>query len=131
MLRCACRESWSAGAGLGGGAIVVLCKPIQGREDAARGFVKDTLASSLMQSNSLVRMALWETDAAFSGGTSPEMALRGGADKSADWILFLESCDLTRTGLALQTQLSACTAGETGLLIDSCTRYQLIYAHAV
>jgi hypothetical protein len=128
MLRSACRETWSVGAGMGGGAIVVQCKPSQGREDAARRFVKDTLARGLMQSASLVRMSLWEADAAFSGGPSPEMALRGGSDKSADWVLFLESYDLARTALALDTQLSAGAAAETGLLIDPWTGYQLIYA---
>ena len=130
MLRSACRETWSVGAGMGGGAIVVQCKPSQGREDAARRFVKDTLARGLMQSASLVRMSLWEADAAFSGGPSPEMALRGGSDKSADWVLFLESYDLARTALALDTQLSAGAAAETGLLIDPWTGYQLIYAAA-
>ena len=130
MLRSACRETWSAGAGVGGGAIVVQCKPSQGREDAARRFVKDTLAPGLMQSAFLVRMSLWEADAAFTGGPSPEMALRGGSDKSADWVLFLESHDLARTASALDAQLSAGAAAETGLLIDHWTGYQLIYAAA-
>lgn len=130
MLRSACRETWSVGAGVGGGAIVVQCKPTQGRDDAARRFVKDSLAPGLMQSASLVRMSLWEGDAAFTGGPSPEMALRGGFDKSADWVLFLESYDLAKTALALDTQLSAGAAAEMGLLIDPWTGYQLIYAAA-
>jgi hypothetical protein len=130
MLRSACRETWSVGAGVGGGAIVVQCKPTQGREDATRRFVKDSLAPGLMQSASLVRMSLWEADAAVTGGPSPEMALRGGSDKSADWVLFLESYDLAKTALALDTQLSAAAAAETGLLIDLWTGYQLIYAVA-
>jgi hypothetical protein len=128
MLRSACRETWSVGAGVGGGAIVVQCKPSQGREDAARRFFKDSLAPGLMQSVFLARMSLWEADAAFTGGPSPEMALRGGSDKSADWVLFLESYDLGRTAPALDAQLSAGAAAETGLLIDSWTGYQLIYA---
>lgn len=128
MLRSACRETWSVGAGVGGGALVVQCKPSQGRADPARRFVKDTLAPGLMQSACLVRMALWEADAAFTGGPSPEAILRGGADKSADWVLFLESYELAKTALALQAQLAAGAAAETGLLIDSWTRYQLIYA---
>jgi hypothetical protein len=131
MLRSACRETWSIGAGVGGGAIVVQCKPRLGREDAARRFVKDRLAPGLMQSAFLVRMSLWEADAAFTGGPSPEMALRGGSDKSADWVLFLESYALARTALALDTQLSAGAAAETGLLIGPWTGYQLIYAAAV
>jgi hypothetical protein len=130
MLRSACRETWSVGAGMGGGAIVVQCKPSQGREDAARRFVKDTLARGLMQSASLVRMSLWEADAAFSGGPSPEMALRGGSDKSADWVLFLESYDLAKTVSALDAQAPASAAAEQGLRLGSRTKYQLICARA-
>ena len=130
MLRSACRGTWSVGAGVGGGAIVVQCKPTQGREDAVRRFVKDSLAPRLMQSASLVRMSLWEADAAFTGGPSSEMALRGGSDKSADWVLFLESYDLAKTALALDTQLPAGAAAETELLIDPWTGYHLIFAAA-
>ena len=128
MLRSACRETWSAGTGAGGGAIVVQCKPGPGREQAARGFVTDTLAPRLMQPACLARMALWEADAAYTGGPSPEAMLRGGADKSADWVLFLESYDLAKTAAALVAQLPAGAAGETGLLIDRWSGYQLIYA---
>ena len=130
MLRSACRETWSSGAGTGGGAIIIQCKPVPGREDAARRHVQDTLAPALMQSAWLVRMALWEADAAFSGGTSPEMALRGGADKSADWVLFLESYDHAKTAAALEAQVRSGAAAEAGLLIGSRGRYQLIYAAA-
>ncbi|HEY5291831.1 MAG TPA: hypothetical protein VIJ43_05910 [Burkholderiales bacterium] len=130
MLRSACRETWSAGAGVGGGAIVVQCKPIRGKEDAARRYVKDALAPGLMQSASLVRMALWEADAALTGGPSPEMALRGGSDKSADWVLFLESYDLAKTAPALDARASASAAAEHGLRFGSRTKYQLIYARA-
>ena len=127
MLRSACRETWSAGDGVGGGAVVVQCKPVQGREDAARRFVKDTLAPGLMQSACLARMSLWEADAAYTGGPSPEALLRGGADKSADWVLFLESYELAKTTLALDLQLSAAAAAEAGLLTGSRSGYQLIY----
>jgi hypothetical protein len=130
MLRSACRQSWSAGVGVGGSAIVVQCKPAPGREDAARRHVQEGLAPGLMQSASVVRLSLWEADRAVTGGPSPEMALRGGADKSADWIVFLESCDLAQTAALLQAQLSAGVTAETGLHIDSSTRYQLIYARA-
>ena len=130
MLRSACRETWSAGTGVGGGAIVVQCKPIEGREVAARCYVKDALAPGLMQSASLVRMSLWEADAAVTGGSSPEMALRGGSDKSADWVLFLESYDLAKTVSALDAQAPASAAAEQGLRLDSRTKYQLICARA-
>jgi hypothetical protein len=128
MLRSACRETWSVGAGVGGGAIIVQCKPAPGREDFARRYIQDKLAAELMHSASLVRMSLWEADAAFTGGPSPEMALRGGADKSADWVVFLESYALAKTAAALGTQLLSVAAAETGLLIDRWAGYQLIYA---
>jgi hypothetical protein len=126
MLRSACRKMWSIGDGMGGTAIVVQCKPIQGREDDARRFIKDKLGPRLMQSNCMVRMSLWEADAAVTGGLSAEMMLRGTQDNNADWVLFIESYDLVQMALALHTQLLACEGAETGLLIGSWTRYQLI-----
>jgi len=54
--------------------------------------------------------------------------LRGGADKSADWVLFLESYDLAKTAAALVAQLPAGAAADSGLLIDRWSGYQLIYA---
>jgi len=130
MLRSACRETWSLGAGIGGAAIVVQCKPVPGREDAARRHIQDGLAPALMQSACLARMSLWEADAEATGGPSPEAILRGGADKSADWIVFLESYDLGKTSAALPAQLAAGAAAESGLSVDSWTRYRLIYARA-
>ena len=128
MLRSACRETWSVGVGAGGGAFVIQCRPVQGRSDAARRYVQDTLAPGLMQSAALARMALWEADAAFTGGPSPEALLRGGADKSADWVLFLESYDPARTAAVLAAQQPAAAAAVAGLLLDPCSRYQLIYS---
>jgi hypothetical protein len=126
MLRSACRETWAVGEGMGGTAIVVQCKPIHGREADARRFIKDRLASILMQSDCIVRMSLWEGDPAITGGPSAETVLRGGRDNYADWVLFIESYDLARMALALHTQILACEGAETGLLIGSWTRYQLI-----
>ncbi len=128
MLRSACRQTWSAGIGVGGGAIVVQCKPEPGREDRARRFVKDRLTSDLMRRTALVRMALWEADASFTGGPSPEMALRGGSDKSADWILFLESFDLAQSASAMVAGALADGAGEAGLLLHSWNEYRLMHA---
>lgn len=130
MLRSACRETWSQGAGVGGAAIVVQCRPFEGRQETARRWVKGDLAQRLMQSADIVRMALWEADAAAAGGPSPEMALRGSADKSADWVLFVETIDLAQAAQTLQPQLSAPAAAQAGLLVDSSSRYQLIYARA-
>jgi hypothetical protein len=128
MLRSACRETWSAGAGVGGGAIVLQCKPLPGREDAARRFVREVFAPQLMQPASLVRMSLWEADAAFTGGPTPEMAMRGGADRRADWVLFLESWDLAKSASALDATGVAAGARESGLALDSCNRFRLMHA---
>jgi hypothetical protein len=128
MLRSACRQTWSAGDGLGGWAIVAPCKPVPGGEGAARRFIAEHLAQALMQSAATVRLSLWEADAAVTGGPSPEMALRGGADQNADWVVFLESCDLARSASALQANLSGGKAAEQGLAIDSWAAYQLLCA---
>jgi hypothetical protein len=128
MLRSVCRETWSTGTGVGGGAIVVQCRAEPGKEDLARCFVKDKLAPGLMRSASMVRMSLWEADAAFTGGASPEMALRGGADKNADWVLFLESFDLEESASTLATPALAAAGRDAGLLLDSWTQYRLMHA---
>ncbi len=130
MLRSACRQTWTQGTGIGGGAIVVQCKPLPGAEDASRRWVKQDLAQGLMQSAGTVRMSLWEADAAATGGPSPEMALRGRADRSADWVLFLETIDAVQTAQALQAQWSAPAAAQAGLVLGACNSYQLIYARA-
>ncbi|HTN66422.1 MAG TPA: hypothetical protein VL051_09600 [Burkholderiaceae bacterium] len=126
MLRSACRETWSIGDGMGGSAIVVQCKPIPGRENDARRFIKEHLGPDMMQADCLVRMSLWEADAAATGGSTAEMALRGGKDSYADWVLFMESYDLARMALALHTRILASEGAKTGLLIGAWTRYQLI-----
>lgn len=130
MLRSACRQTWTQGSGIGGGAILVQCKPLQGGEETARRWVREDLAQRLAQSAGAVRMSLWEADAAATGGPSPEMALRGGADRSADWVLFLESIDVLQMAQALQAQSPAPAAAQAGLVLDAWSSYQLIYARA-
>lgn len=128
MLRSACRETWAIGDGIGSSnnAVVVRCKPIDGKEADARRFIKNRLAETLMQSDCIVRMALWEADAAVTGGTSTEMALRGGRDRYADWVLFIESHDLERVAQALDAAILASDSASTGLLIGGYTRHQLM-----
>lgn len=126
MQRSACRETWAIGAGIGGSAIVVQCKPVQGREDDARRFIQDKFGPGLMQSACTVRIALWETDAAVTAAPTSEMALRGSQDSVADWVLFIECYDLGQMALALHTQILNGEGARTGLLIGSWMRYQLI-----
>ncbi len=128
MLRSACSESWSTGVGLGGGAIVVLCKTEVGMEAAARAHIHAGLMRERKRSAALTRMALWESDASATGGTSPEMDLRGSMDRCADWVLFLESCDLAQSQAALAPSLFAADPAATGLRIDAVAPYRLLCA---
>ena len=128
MLRSACRQTWSAGAGIGGSALIVQCRPLAGSEERARRFVSEKLAADLMQPAALVRMCLWEADAAHTGGSSPEMALRGGPDQRADWVLFLESYDLTKSASAIDTHSWTELARAAGLVLDSWSKYRLMHA---
>lgn len=124
-LRSACRETWSLGEGIGGTAIVVQCKPVHGMEENARRFIEQHLGPSLMASDCLVRMALWESDDAITGTSSIEFGLRGKPDNHARWVLFMESYDLANLALALHKQGTAGECAENGLLIGSWARYQL------
>ncbi|HZW22375.1 hypothetical protein [Noviherbaspirillum sp.] len=127
MERSACGETWAAGEGTGGAAIVTHCKPIQGREDDARRFIREELGPRLMQNTCIVRIALWETDAGVTGAPSMERELRPGKDALADWVLFIECTDLAQVALALHTHVLTGEGARTGLLLGSWLRYQLIY----
>jgi hypothetical protein len=127
MERSACSETWSTGEGTGGTAIITHCKPIHGREDDARRFIRDELGPRLMQNACIVRIALWETDADVTGAPSMERKLRPGKDAIADWVLFIECTDLGQVALALHAHVLAGEGARTGLLLGSWLRYQLIY----
>jgi hypothetical protein len=126
VLQWAGRETWSEGDGLGGTAIVVRCKPIQGKEADARRFIKEALGPRLAYSS--VRITLWETDASVNCGAMAEAATRSAEDHDTHWILFLESYNLAKMALAVHAQILTCESAETGLLIGSWARYQLICA---
>ncbi|RYE69026.1 MAG: hypothetical protein EOO81_08880 [Oxalobacteraceae bacterium] len=127
MERSACKETWSAGEGIGGSAIVTHCKPIQGREEDARRFIHAELGPRLMQDASNVRIALWETNVRITNASSAERKLRPGKDAVADWVLFIECTDLGQVALALHSHVLAGEGARTGLLLGSWLRYQLIY----
>lgn len=129
MLRSACRETWSLGEGVGGAAVVIQCRPRAASQDAARRYVGQQLTRERLQAAAMVRASLWEADATATGA-SPEMALRETADKSADWVLFLESYDLARTDAALAALLRGGAADAAGLQIDAAGHYQLICARS-
>jgi hypothetical protein len=127
MERSACSETWNAGEGTGGAAIVTHCKPVHGREEDARRFIREELGPRLMQNACIVRIALWETDSGVTNKPSGERELRPGKDAVADWVLFIECTDLGQVALALHTHVLAGEGGRTGLLLGSWLRYQLIY----
>lgn len=127
MERSACSESWSAGEGIGGTAIVTHCKPINGREEDARRFIRDELAPCLMRNACIVRIALWETDVKVTASPSAERKLRPGTDMVADWVLFIECTDLGQAALALHTHVLGGEGARMGLLLGSWMRYQMIY----
>jgi len=135
-------ETWSVGEGRGGSAIVVQCKPLRGRESAARDFIHTSFGPGRMPA--LVRMSLWEEDnplGAVFAPPAPGGAVRKGkvsaspASASASfavspcWVLLLETSDVARMALAVHDCLLGCESDKTGLLVGSWTRYQLIGAH--
>ncbi|WP_151448346.1 DUF4286 family protein [Lacisediminimonas profundi] len=130
ILRAACQESWSAGEGMGGAAIVVQCKPIHGMETEARQYITESLAPFLLQSDCVVRIALWEADAAITDQPCEEIDLRGAKDNGAHWILFIESYDLAQLALVLHSRILSGDGAASGLLIGSWLRYQLICERA-
>ncbi len=116
-----CRQTWSVGSGIGGSAIIVQCKPVHGREVAARNFIRDTFVPHC--TSALLRMSLWEADA------EPADPAQPGA-VAPHWLLAMDSYDVARTALAVHAQLLDCESGVTGLRVGSWTRYELISAHA-
>lgn len=126
VLRSACRETLSYGCGVGAMAIMVQCKPLEGKEALARDFIRTQLAPRLMQSGGLVRMSLWETDTAVTGMPSSESALRNDQENYPHWVLFLESYDMEKAALTLHTEILACEVRKSGLLFGTWARYQLI-----
>ena len=155
-LQFACRETWSVGEGIGGSAIVVQCKPMHGREDAARAFIRDNFDPRTMPA--LVRMSLWEADGTLGAMFAPPAlhqphrglpalaSTRQRRDRGksstqdvaaaplqrshgAHWVLAMESYDVAKMALAVHAQLLGCESDKTGLLVGSWTRYQLICAH--
>lgn len=141
----ACRETLSVGVGVGGSAIVVQCKPMRGRENAARDFIRDNFGPQQMPA--LIRMALWEVDTALSDMFAPPApkapvrnartvgevlavaAANAPVATGPRWVLALESCDVTRMALAVHDCLLGCESDKTGLLAGSWSRYQLLSAY--
>ena len=126
VLRSACRQTLSIGGGIGGTAILVQCKPMAGRYDAARRFLETEFGPRLLREGALVRLSLLETDTAVTGMPSSERELRNDQDNYPHWILFIETYDLDKAALSLHAGILECEAAKTGLLFGTWARYQLI-----
>ena len=126
VLRSACRQTLSIGRGIGGTAILVQCKPMAGRYDAARRFLETELGPRLLREGALVRLSLLETDFAVTGMPSSERELRNDQDNYPHWVLFIETYDLDKAALSLHAGILECEAAKTGLLFGSWARYRLI-----
>lgn len=126
VIRAACRQTLSIGGGIGGTAILVQCKPMAGRHEAARRYLETEFAPRLIREGALVRLTLQETDTAVTGMPSSERALRNDQDNYPHWVLFIESYNLDKAALTLHAGILECEAARTGLLFGTWARYQLI-----
>ncbi|KRB81553.1 DUF4286 family protein [Noviherbaspirillum sp. Root189] len=126
VIRAACRETWSSGDAIGGSAVIIQCKAIEGREDDARRFIKNVLAERLKESGGMVSMSLWESDAEVTAASNSETTRRSSPDHYADWVMLVESYDPALLSLALHSEVLQCDGQRDGLLIGSLIRYELM-----
>lgn len=126
VIRAACRETWTSGNAVGGNAIIIQCKAIEGREKDARRFIRDIFAERLKETGCMVSISLWESNAEMTAASNSETARRASPDHYADWVLLVESYDLMRLSLALHSEVLHCDGQRDGLLIGSLIRYQLM-----
>jgi hypothetical protein len=126
MVRSACDETWSAGTGLGGAAVVLRCAPKQGQEQLARDFIEQKLYPQFARANCLVRLALWEACAGAGAAPSPEEARRGRPDERVNWVLFFEVYDLTTCEELLQQPTTRLTLEQHGIIVQAQSSYRLM-----
>lgn len=122
-----CRETWSVGSGLGGGAVIVQCSPVKGREQEARRYLAEQLAPRLMNQGGIVRMALWEADSEMTAAA--DVSSRENLENYTNWVLFMGSSNLNGTAPGLHAELLTSDSASTGLLIGSIMGYNLLSAH--
>ena len=126
MVRSACDETWSAGTGLGGEAVVMRCAPKPGQEKVARDFIAQTLYPQFARANCLVRLALWEASGSVGAAPSPEEARRGAPDQRVNWVVFFETYDLTTCENLLQQPAMQRALEQHGLIVQAQSSYRLI-----
>ena len=126
MVRSVCDETWSAGTGLGGEAVVMRCAAKPGQEQVARDFIAQTLYPQFAQANCLVGLALWEASGSVGAAPSPEEARRGKPDERVNWVLFFEVYDLKTCEDLLQQSAVQQALEQHGLIIEAQSSYRLI-----
>ena len=126
MVRSACHETWSAGTGLGGEAVVLRCAPKPGQEQVARDFIAQTLYPQFARANCLVRLALWEASGSVGAAPSPEEARRGAPDQRVNWVVFFEAYDLTTCENLLKQPAMQRALEQHGLIVQAQSSYRLI-----
>ena len=126
MVRSACDETWSAGTGLAGEAVVLRCAPKPGQEQDARDFIAQTLYPQFARANCLVRLALWEASGSVGAAPSPEEARRGVPDQRVTWVLFVEAYDLKSCENLLQQPAMQQALEQHGLIVQAQSSYRLI-----
>lgn len=129
VVRAVCRETWrNSASAIGGSMIVVQCKAIEGKEDAARSYIREELAQNLIKSGCMVSMSLCEADAEITSASNSEIVRRAMPDHYVDWVLLVEGYDPAKLSLALHREVLQCDSQRHGLLIGSLTRYELMCA---
>jgi len=126
MVRSACDETWSAGTGLAGEAVVLRCAPKPGQEQVARDFIAQTLYPQFARANCLVRLTLWEASGSVGAAPSPEEARRGVPDQRVNWVLFFEAYDLKSCENLLQQPAMQQALEQHGLIVQAQSSYRLI-----
>ena len=126
MVRSACHETWSAGTGLGGEAIVLQCAPKPGQDHEARDFIAQTLYPQFARANCLVRLALWEASEGVGAAPSPEEARRGVPDQRVNWVVFFDVYDLTTCEKLLRQPMMQQALEQHGLSVQAQSSYRLI-----
>ena len=94
MNRTACRQTIDLGRGVGSAAVTMEMEATPGQEDDLRRKISDSLFRDLLKSpgaTGILRCQLWEGDPGITDQKTAEQALRGGADKTVNWVVVIET----------------------------------------
>lgn len=86
-----CYVRAAAGNGMAGAAVLIPLAPTRTPYDALVAAARDDVFPALLEEPGMVRAQLWQGDAEISRTDTAESAMRHDEDRSAGWLLFLES----------------------------------------